>query len=291
MDQFPGYVQLPCLASPPPEAAADGGEAAEIARIGNDEMAEIAAKHPDRFVGFLAALPMNNPDAAVEEAERAVTVLGAPGVQIFTNVNGLPLDNPEFRPVFRKIHELGCPVWIHPARGMDRPDYVGEEYSKYELWWALSWPYETSMAMYRLVFSGLFEEFSGLKVIVHHGGGMIPMMPGRLGPGLEVYGSRTPPQLREKENTPLRGKPLDGFKQFYADTATFGSAAALRCAVDFFGAESMLFASDMPFDPEQGPGYIRETIRIIREMGFSEAEEEKIFSGNLLRMMEKSQKS
>lgn len=285
MDMFPGYEQIPSLASPPPEAAAGAAEAVEIARIGNDEMAEIVAKHPDRFPGFVAALPMNDPEAAALEADRAVKTLGASGVQMFTNVNGRALDRREYRVVFAAAHALGCPVWVHPARGMDRPDYLDEEYSKYELWWALSWPYETGMMMYRLVFSGIFEEMPGLKIIVHHGGGVIPMMEGRLGAGLEVYGSRTPPSLREKENTPLRGKPLAGFKQFYADAATFGSEAALRCAVEFFGAGRMLFASDMPFDPEQGPGYIRETSRNVRGVGLSEAEVEGVFSGNILRLL------
>ncbi len=285
MDMFPGYRQIPSLASPPPEAAGGAAEALEISRIGNEEMAEIVAKHPDRFAGFVAALPMNDPGAAAGEAERAVQTLGASGIQMFTNVNGLPLDRPEFRPVFATAHARNCPVWIHPARGMDRPDYPGEDYSKYELWWTLGWPYETGMAMYRLVFSGIFEEFPGLKIIVHHGGGLIPMMEGRLKNGLELYGSRTPPTLREKENTPLRGKPLDGFKQFYADAATFGSAAALRCAVEFFGADHILFASDMPFDPEGGPGYVRETARILREMDLSEEDREGIFYRNALRLI------
>lgn len=290
MDAFPGYRQIPSLVSPPPEALANPTEAAEVACAANDEMAEIVAKYPDRFVSFVAALPMNDSDASVRETERAVTMLGAAGVQIFSNVNGRALDQPEFKPVFREAHRLGCPVWIHPARGMDWADYAGESYSKYELWWALGWPYETSMAMYRLVFSGIFEQLPGLNILVHHGGGLIPMVEGRLGSGLEAYGSRTPPELAEKANTPLKGKPLAGFKQFYADAATFGSGAALQCAGEFFGWDRILFASDMPFDPEHGPGYIRETIRAIDSGGLDEAARRNVYSGNIRRLLDRKAK-
>ena len=278
MDGFPGYRQIPSLASPPLEETAEPEKSAELARIANDEMAEIVAKHPDRFAGFVAALPMNAPEAAAQEAERAVTALGAPGVQIFTNVLGKPLDRDEFFPLFETMRRLDRPIWIHPARNMKAPDYADEDYSKYELWWALGWPYETSVAMYRLVFSGLFEKLPGIKIIVHHGGAMFPMVEGRLGSGLELYGTRTPPRLKEKETTPLKGKPLDGCKQFYADAATFGSKAALECAVRFFTPEHMIFATDMPFDPEQGPRYIRETIDGIHALPLSSKEKTAIFS-------------
>ena len=284
MDRFPGYKQIPSHASPSPEAVGGPEVATEISRVGNDEMAEIVAKHPDRFPGFVAALPMNAPDEAVKEAERAVVHLGASGVQMFTNVGGCPLDQPEFFPIFQKMRELDRPVWIHPARGMKTPDYPCETYSKYELWWTLAWPYETSMAMYRLVFSGLFEKLPGIKIIVHHGGGMIPMVEERLGNGLEVYGSRTPPALEEKKNTPLKGKPLASFKQFHADVATFGSLAAAECARQFFGADRLLFASDMPFDPEEGPGYIRETIRVVNELAIPPEQKQNIFSGTIRKM-------
>lgn len=281
MDQFPGYRQIPSLASPSPEAVGGREEAIELSRVGNDEMAEIVSRHPDRFAGFVAALPMNAPEAAVVEAERAVRDLHALGVQVFSNVCGRPLDSPELYPVFEKMRELDRPVWIHPARGMETVDYEGEEYSRYELWWTLGWPYETSMAMYRLVFSGIYEKLPGLKIIVHHGGGLIPMCEGRLENGLEVYGSRTPPQLEEKRNTPLRGRPIDSFRMFFTDIATFGSRSAAVCARDFFGLDHLVFASDMPFDPEEGPGYIRETIRVVREMGLTAEQERGMFSGNI----------
>jgi len=285
MDQFPGYRQVPCLVSPPLEILTDPDVGAELARIANDEMAEMSRRHPDRFPSFVATVALHQPDTALREAERAVRELGAGGVQVFTNVNGLPLDRQEFLPLFELMANLDRLVWLHPARGMKYADYADESASKYELWWALGWPYETSVAMYRLVFAGIFEQWPHLKVITHHGGGMIPMVEGRLGPGLELYGTRTPPDRRELIETPLAGKPLDAFRRFYTDTATFGSRAAIECSLAFFGVEKLVFASDMPFDPEQGPGYIRAGLQALQEMDLTADKRERILTGNAVDLL------
>ena len=278
MDQFEEYRQIPSLASPPIEAVADPSTAVDLARIANDTQAEMVECHPDRFPGFVASLPMNNPEAALEEAQRATEELGALGVQVFTNVNGQPLDEPPFLELFETMGELQKPIWLHPARGMNRPDYPTEKVSKYDLWWALAWPLETSLAMGRLVFSGLFDRYPDLVIVTHHAGGIIPMMEGRLGPGLEMLGTRNPPELADSVSTPLKERPLDAFKRFYADTATFGSQAAIECGLAFFGSERLMFGSDMPFDPEKGPGFIRETLAAIDRMSLSTRNKEKIWA-------------
>ena len=280
MDQFEGYRQIPSIASPPIEAVAGPTGAADLARIANDAQAQMVQLHPDRFLGFVASLAMNNPEAALAEAERATRNLGAAGVQVFTNVNGQPLDQPEFLQLFEAMAELGKPIWLHPARGINRSDYPTEEISKYDLWWALGWPYETSLAMGRLVFSGLFDRHPDLVVITHHAGGMVPLMEGRFGPGLEMLGTRNPPELADAVATPLQEPPLDAFRRFYADTATFGSQAAIECGSAFFGVERMMFGSDMPFDPEKGPGFIRETLSAIDKMSLSPRDRRKILGQN-----------
>ena len=83
----------------------------------------------------------------------------ARGVQVFSNVNGRPLDEPEFRPLFEKMAAHDLPIWLHPARPASFSDYASEEKSRYEMWWVFGWPYETSVAMGRIVFSGLFDAF------------------------------------------------------------------------------------------------------------------------------------
>ena len=284
MESFPGYRQIPSLVSPPIEMLGSPGQTPELAKIANDEMSQIRRSHPDLFPSFVASLPLNNPDASMEEAERAVKELDAAGVQIFTPVLGEAVDHPKFLQIFELMGSLGKAVWLHPAGGMNRPDYKGEDYSRFESWWVLRWPYESSLAMYRLVFSGLFDRYPDLPIVTHHSGGIVPMMEGRLGSGLDLLGTRTPPEYEEAIAPKIGERPLDAIRRFYADTATFGSRPAIECGLEFFGVDRMLFASDMPFDPEEGPGYIRETLRAIREMDLSDEESRKILSGNAERI-------
>ena len=280
MDRFGEYVQVLSLASPPIEAFGDAQTSSELAQIANDGLADLVARYPDRFPGFIAAVPMNNPGAAVQEIDRAVMKLGATGVQIYTNVNGRPLDEADFMPIFEKMAQLNLPMWVHPARGVNFPDYQTEQTSKFELWWVFGWPYETSVFMARVLFAGYFDRWPNLKIITHHMGGMVPYFSGRTGAGLDQLGARTEGDDLTVYTRRLKRRPQDYFKMFYADTATFGSRAAMECGLSFFGADQVLFASDSPFDPEKGPGYIRETIRCIDELAIPGEDRAKIYEGN-----------
>lgn len=287
MDEFgEDYQQILTLSSPPIELLAAPPESAALARLANESMLELCEKHPDRFPAFVASLPMNNPDAALEELARAIDDLGARGVQVFTNVNGRPLDDPAFQPLFDEMARRELPVWMHPARGPAFADYATEDTSKYEIWWALGWPYETSVAMSRLVFSGLFERHPDIKIITHHMGAMIPYLEGRIGLGWsDQLGSRT---ADEDYRDLLPQRPLDYFRRFYADTALSGSNIGIRCGLEFFGADHVVFGSDCPFDPEGGPMYIRETIRVIDALNVRDIDREKIYYRNIRRLMRMS---
>jgi len=285
MDRYEGYVQVLTLANPPIEVVAGPDLSPELARLANDEMARVVAKRPERFPGFVASLPMNNPDAAVAEIDRAIDHLGATGVQIFTNVGGRPLDLPEYRPIFARMAEHGLPIWLHPARPATFADYAGEARSKYDLWWAFGWPYETSVAMGRLVFSGLFDRHPDLQIITHHLGAMIPFCAGRIGGGLDQLGSRTDDADDGAALGRLKRRPVDYFKMFYGDTALFGAWPAMESGLAFFGADHVLFGTDMPFDPERGPGFIRDTIAAMERMRASAEDKAKIYEGNARRML------
>lgn len=274
------YRQILTVASPPIETLGPPPVAADLARLVNDELAELCAAHPDRFVGFAASLPMSDPDTAVREARRATKDLGALGVQIFSNVNGLALDEPRFAALFAAMAELDRPIWVHPARSSAHPDYTTEDRSKYELWWVFGWPYETAIFMSRLIFSGILDRHPRLRVLTHHGGGMVPHFAGRIGPGLDQLGARTPDEDLTAVGRALAKRPYDYYKMFYGDTALFGAEHALRCAIDFFGVDHILFGSDMPFDPEKGTQFIRETIANIEALGLSAAQRAAIFEGN-----------
>ncbi len=284
MDEFGEYKQLLSLASPPIEVFFGAADAARMARIGNDGQAELVEKYPGRFIGFIASLPMTDPAEAVKEMERSVTQLGAKGIQLYTNVMGKSLDLPEFLPVFAEAARLDIPIWIHPARAANFADYLTEEKSKYEIWWTFGWPYETSAAMARLVFSGMFDRFPDLKIITHHMGGMIPYFEGRVGYGWDKLGSRTTDENYEALLASMKKRPVDYFHLFLADTALFGARSATVCGLDFFGIDNVVFASDTPFEPTPGL-YIRETIKVIESLDLTAAQKDQIYRGNAAKLL------
>ena len=285
MDRFEDYHQILSLASPPLEVLAGPEVTPELAKAANDGMAELVGRYPDRFPGFIASLPVNNPDATAEEIRRAMEELGAVGVQIFSNCAGKPYDLPEFAHIFDAMAGYDMPIWVHPARGANFPDYLSEDKSKYEIWWTFGWPYDTSVFMARLVFGGFFDRLPELKIITHHLGGMVPYFEGRVGPGWGQLGSRTSDEDYSQILSGLKRPHMDYFKMFYADTAVFGSVAATKCGLDFFGVDNVLFASDAPFDPEKGPMYIRETIKILDALEISEADRAALYHGNAQKLL------
>jgi aminocarboxymuconate-semialdehyde decarboxylase len=282
----PDYCQILSLGSPSYEKVADPDTSLHLARIASDGMADLVARYPERFPGFIATAVMSNPDAVVAEARRSIEELGACGMQIYTNVAGKPLDAPEFDEFFAYMNEVGKPIWLHPARGENFPDYLSETRSEYEIWWTFGWPYETSVAMARLVFSGMFDKYPNLRVITHHAGGMVPYFEGRVGPGWDQMGARTSDRDLAAVRKRLRRPHLEYFRDFYADTATFGSGKAIAHAAEFFGEDRILFASDAPFDPEGGPMYIRETIERIDALDISPETRKKIYQDNAVKLLD-----
>ena len=285
MDKFEGYVQVICLGAPPIETFGPAPVSTDMAKLANDGMAELVGKHRDRFPAFIASLPMNDPEGLLAEAKRAIQDLGAVGVQIPTNVLGRPLDVPETMSLFDLMAELDRPVWLHPSRGADFADYKSESKSLYEIWQVLGWPYESSVAMSRLVFAGLFDRHPDIKIITHHLGAMIPYFEGRLGPGWDQLGSRTSDEDYSLLLKKLKKRPVDYFRMFYADTALNGGRDATALGLKFFGAERVLFATDAPFDPEKGSAFIRWGIEVMESLDITPAERQAIYEGNARRLL------
>jgi uncharacterized protein len=285
LDEFDDdYRQITSLPAPPLEDVGEPALSAELAQLANDAQAELVREHRERFAGFVAGLPLNDVEASVVEMERAVRELGALGIQIYTNVSGRPWDDPELEPVLAKAAELECAIWVHPSRNSTWSDYPTEARSRYEIWWTFGWPYDTSAFMARIVFSGVLDRFPNLRVFTHHGGAMVPHFSGRVGSGWDQLGSRTPPNQKELVETPIQRRPLDYFKRFYADTCMMDAPHAIRCCLEFFGVDHVLFASDSPFDPEKGPYYIRRTIANLEELELSEQDLHAIYEGNARRV-------
>jgi predicted TIM-barrel fold metal-dependent hydrolase len=285
MDAFGDYAQILSLPLPPVEIFADSVDTAELARIANDEMAELVAKYPTRFLGAVACLPLNDVEASLREADRAIKQLGLRGVQVYSNIRGRPLDSPEFAPLFARMAEHDLPLWIHPHRGAGVSDYAAEEKSKLEIWHVFGWPYETTAAMTRIVFSGLFDTHPNLKIITHHLGAMVPFFEARIRGAYDQFGTRTADEDYAGLARRLQKHPHDYFRMFYADTALYGGPPALECGLAFFGADHVVFASDLPFDPEGGAKYVRLTLQALGAMRASAKDKQKIYEGNIRRLL------
>ncbi|MCC6775705.1 MAG: amidohydrolase [Hyphomicrobiales bacterium] len=280
LEEFGDLQQVLSLANPPLELIAGPEQTPDLARLANDELAAVCRRHPDRFPTFIASLPMNNVDATLAEIDRAVRDLGARGIQLFTNVAGKPLSLPEFRPIFQRMAALDLPVWVHPMRGPNFPDYASEQASEAEIWFSFGWPYETTACMTRLIYSGLLDELPGLKIITHHLGGMIPYFAGKITLGFKQIFLGTTARNPLAEEAGLKRPPLDYYKMLYADTAISGEIEPTRCGHAFFGTPRCLFATDAPFDPERGRNLIGDTIAAVDALPVSAAERETIFAGN-----------
>jgi len=280
MDEYKGLTQVLTLASPPVETIAKPEKAAELSKLANDEMAELVGKYPDRFLTAVACLPMNNMDAALKEADRAINELKFRGIQVYTPMNDKPLDLPEFLPLYQKMAGYDLPIWIHPMRTMDYPDYRSEDQSMHRLFCVFGWPYETTAAMNRLVFSGVLEQFPGIKFITHHCGGMVPFFEQRIVGHFDLM------EKRGKGYRHILTKaPIDYFKMFYNDTAVYGNTAALMCGYALFGPDHLLFGTDMPYDSELGHRYTRDTITSIEQMQIPALEKKKIFGENARKLL------
>jgi len=281
MDQYQDLLQVLTIAAPPLETITRPEDAVELARIANDEMAELVMKYPDRFVAAIACLPLNDIDATLVEIDRAIKDLRFRGIQIFTDVNGKPLDSPELMPIYEKMAYYDLPILIHPRREAVIPDFVGEKESKYLVWTRLSWPHATSVAMMRLACSGILEKYPNLKFITHHAGGTVPYLITRIN-CLDNFNEM---RLGYRYEQHLSKTIADYLRMFYNDTAVYGNTPSLMCAYAFCGADHLLFATDMPFDSQTGYRLVRETIRSIEEMDITEAERKKIFEDNARKLL------
>jgi predicted TIM-barrel fold metal-dependent hydrolase len=281
LDSHEGLSQILTVASPAIEEAATPADAVYLAKLANDEMADLVSRYPDKFTAAVACLPMNDIDEALKEADRAINDLKCKGIQIFTPVDGKPMDQPEYLPLYDKMAQYDLPIWIHPARGRAIPDYATEGHSKYYMYQMFGWPYETTAAMVRLVFSGVLEKYPGIKFITHHCGAMVPYLSERIVVGqdyAEVH-------LNARWKRTLSKPPIDYFRMFYGDTALNGSTAALTCGHAFFGTEHIIFATDYPYDDENGDRFTREVIASVEAMDIPKSEKALIFEGNIRRLL------
>ncbi len=278
MDKYEPLRQVLTLGRVAVEHLAGPAKAIALAKMANDEMAELVAKYRTRFVAALATLPMNNIDAGLKEVDRCIKDLKFKGVYIHTPVDERPIDAPEFLPLYEMMSRYDLPIVIHPMRKPEHPDYLTEERSKYNIFTLFGWPYDTSTAMARLVFSGIMEKYPNLKVLTHHCGGMIPYFGERI--------RQFTQQMAIDGDISLPKDAVDYFQMFYADTALYGNPTALKCGHTFFGPDHIVFGIDFPLgDTEKGDRNYRQTINAIEEMDITEEERKKIYEDNARKLM------
>jgi predicted TIM-barrel fold metal-dependent hydrolase len=258
MNRYPDVLQVLTIANIPLETFASTADAIELARIANEELAELVEKYPDKFIAGVACLPMNDIDAACQEADRAIKELGLKGVQIYSRINGEPLSEAKFKPLWDLMARHDLPIWIHPATYDKLDNDIG----------VFSWPFETSSAMYRLVTCGVFDAHPDIKFIVHHCGAMVPFFANRIKWVLSLVPNLFP-DLKHPEEL---------FRKFYTDTAVYGSTPSLMCGYAFFGAGHLLYGTDAPLGPKFG--MTGETAESIERMDIPEEEKARIFFYN-----------
>jgi predicted TIM-barrel fold metal-dependent hydrolase len=281
MDRHEGLMHVLTMCTLFTEKIVAAGKSVEAARIANDSLAELVARYPDRFPAAIAALPLDNVEASLEEIDRAINDLRLRGVQITTPIYDHPIDAPEYWPIYEKMEKYNLPIWIHPVREHDYADYRTENRSLYRIAGMLGWPYETTVAMVRLAMSGVLEKFPNIKFITHHCGAMVPYFAERITQFLDSDEARGQARYRQG----LTRAPLEYLRMFYNDTALYGNAPGLMCAHAFFGAERLLFGTDLPFDNQLGARVTRQTIDAIDEMEISEDERRLIYEGNARKLL------
>jgi aminocarboxymuconate-semialdehyde decarboxylase len=248
---------------PPMVYWADGALGVRLGRIVNDALAEAARAHPDRFVG-LATLPLQDPEAALTELERAVTELGCRGIYLGTNVRGKELTDPLFLPVFERIDALGVPIFLHPL------NVIGSQrLTSYYLHNLLGNPFDTAVAAANLIFSGLLDRFPNLDICLPHAGGAFPYLIGRINHGWKV----------RQECKAMKKPPSSYLRRFTYDTISH-APESLRYLINLVGADRVMLGSDYCFDM----GYER-PVKVVTSLKLSRADQKKILGGNATRLL------
>lgn len=204
----------------------------EAAKHANDGIAQMVTKHPKRLRG-MAHLPMQDPDAAITELERAVKEYGFKAVEVGTSIEGKPLADPRFRKVLKTIEQLDCFVFTHPYQCLAQGG-MGEYYlSNF-----IGFPLDTTMMVAHLMYSGALDELKKLRILLPHGGGYVPYQIGRF-----IHGFNVRPEPKMKTKT----SPAELLRRFYFDSLTHDPQAA-RHLINRVGADRVVIGSDHPFD-------------------------------------------
>jgi aminocarboxymuconate-semialdehyde decarboxylase len=210
---------------------ADGRLALDLCQINNDEYANLAERHPGKFIG-IASVPLQDISLAVSECQRAIKQKRLNGVMTNTNVAGRYLDDQYFWPLYEVLEELDVPLFLHPAH-----PFGADKLKDFHMSFLLGLPADTTLCVARLIYSGTLDRFPKLRLFVPHGGGLLPFLSGRLDHGYAVR-----PECRKIER-----KPVEYLNRMLFDTIVF-APDVLRFATEKVGLARMTLGSDYPYD-------------------------------------------
>jgi len=230
-----------------------------VARMMNDSYADLIARHPQRFKGF-ASIPLDAPDAALEELHRAIDVLKLNGVVLLSNIGGKPLTSPEYREFFAEANRMKLCIFLHPMLPAQ-----ADSFREYVLGPIIGFPFDTSLAVARMCYDGMFADFPDIRWIIGHLGGAIPYLMERMDNGFRDFAD-----CRVK----IDKLPSFYLKQLYYDTVSF-SSHTLTMARHIVGADHMVMGSDYP----HLLGSIDRAVSSIEGLEISDDEKQQIFEG------------
>ena len=277
LDEYGIDRQVITLARPPIWQGIDRDDALKMTRLANNEVKKMADQHPDRLIP-VATLPYLDGEF-LDEFDRCIDDLGMAGVQIFSNIDGQPIDAEPFRPFYGAVESKDVPIWLHPQ--LHEWHEWDEEFMLHKI---LGWPFDTSLALARLVFGGVMDDHPDLKIIPHHMASMIPHFTNRL----EMFHEML---VEHRDVYPYPVNQLDGtveetFSRFYADSCRCGSSSVLEDGLEFFGDDQFVFATDYPFGPDEGRGFLCEEVQGVENMDTTEEQREQLYHGNLQALLE-----
>jgi len=247
-------------------------EADEICHLSNEDNYFLCKAYPKRFVN-VCMLSFLDVKGAGKELERCINELDCRGITISSNQNGKGLDSREYDPIYAVLEKNALPILIHPTHWESYP--LVDNDKGWKAMGAFGWPFDTTQAVWRMIFGGVFDRFPALQVVSHHLGAMYPF-----------FARRFQLSARRISKGIIKRDFMDYWKNnLWGDTAVSGTKAALMCGYEFFGAERMMFGTDYPFGPESGEDFIREGLTNVKHMKIPASEKKIILGHNAKKLL------
>jgi uncharacterized protein len=246
-------------------------EVSEICRISNTQNYALCKAYPRRFVN-ICVISLLDMKGALKELDYGINELDCRGVTVASNQRGKGLDSPEYFPFYEKLAEHDLPILLHPTNWESYP--LVDMVKGWRMMHVFGWPFDTTQAVWRLIFGGVLDRFPSLKIVTHHLGAMLPYFSRRVEQNFEKF-------LKDK----LPRHITEYWGNIYGDSALDGTDPAFACGYAFFGSDRMVFGTDYPYGLEEGEDFIRENLASVKKMNIADADKKKILGENAKKLL------